>query len=116
MTTEKDIEIQEMRQLLDEARTSLIGAKSELSDAQFALKWTREKLIDLEEKHRKATMLLVKLVELPDPKEVEELLRSLDRPCGFVPCAKCSAAASVIRKYAKAENWEREGATDGTDS
>ena len=112
----EDIEIQEMKRLLDEARTALIGAKSELSDAQFALKWTREKLIDLEGKHRKATMLLVKLVELPDPKEVEELLQSLDRPCGFTPCAKCSAAASVIRKYAKAENVAREGATDGTDS
>ena len=112
----EDIEIQEMRRLLDEARTALIGAKSELSDAQFALKWTREKLIDLEEKHRKATMLLVKLVELPDPKEVEELLRSLDRPCGFTPCAKCSAAASVIRRYAKANDALRKEKTDGTDS
>ena len=112
----EDIEIQETRRLLDEARTALKKAAKELDDAKTALKWTRDKLVELEAEHRKTTMLLVKVVESPDPDDVVGLLNALDRPCGFVPCAKCQSAAATIRQYAKANDALRKGMTDGTDS
>lgn len=112
---EKDLELQEMRQLLADANVALKRAQSELGDAQFALKWTRDKLVALEEEHRKTTMLLVKVVEAPDPDEVKELLKTLDRPCGFTMCEKCKCAAATIRQYAKANDAMKEG-EHGTDS
>ena len=112
----EDIEIQETRRLLDEARTALKKAAKELDDAKIALKWTRDKLVELEAEHRKTTMLLVKVVESPDPDDVAALLKSLDRPCGFIPCAKCQSAAATIRQYAKANDALRKEKTDGTDS
>lgn len=112
----EDTEIQEMRLLLDEARTALKKAAKELDDSKTALKWTREKLVELEEEHRKTTMLLVKVVESPDHDDVVSLLNALDRPCGFVPCAKCQSAAATIRQYAKANDALRKEKTDGTDS
>lgn len=114
--TEKDLELQEMRRLLADANVALRRAQSELGDAQFALKWTRDKLKDLEEEHRKATMLLVKVVEAPDPDELAALLKILDRPCGFVQCAKCQSAASAIRKLVKANDALRKESKDGSDS
>ena len=114
--TEKDLELQEMRQLLADANVALKRAQSELGDAQFALKWTRDKLVALEEEHRKTTMLLVKVVESPDPDGVAALLKILDRPCGFVPCAKCQSAAATIRQYAKANDALRKEKPDGADS
>ena len=113
---EKDIEIQEARRLLAEAQAALKKAAKELDDAKTALKWTREKLVELEAEHRKTTMLLVKVVESPDPDDVVSLLNALDRPCGFVPCAKCQSAAAAIRQYAKANDALRKEKTDGTDS
>ena len=112
----EDIEIQETRRLLYEARTSLKKAAKELDDAKTALKWTRDKLVELEAEHRKTTMLLVKVVESPDPDDVVGLLNALDMPCGFVPCAKCQSAAATIRQYAKANDALRKEKTDGTDS
>lgn len=113
--TEQDLELKEMRRLLADAQTALKRAQSELSDAQFALKWTRDKLVSLEEEHRKTTMLLVKVVEAPDPDEVKELLKQLDKPCGFTMCEKCKCAAATIRQYAKANDTLKEG-KHGTDS
>ena len=112
--TEKNLELQEMRRLLADANVALKRAQSELSDAQFALKWTRGKLVALEEEHRKTTMLLVKVVEAPDPDDVAVLLKALDRPCGFTVCEKCKSAAATIRQYAKAETAKEEA--HGTDS
>lgn len=106
--TEKNLELQEMRQLLADANVALKRAQSELGDAQFALKWTRDKLQELEEEHRKTTMLLVKVVEAPDPDDVAVLLKALDRPCGFTVCEKCKCAAATIRQYAKAETAKEE--------
>lgn len=114
--TEQDLELQEMRRLLADANVALKRATRELSDAQFALKWTRDKLQELEEEHRKTTMLLVKVVETPDPDELAALLKVLDRPCGFVPCAKCQSAASAIRKLVRANEALRKEREDGTDS
>lgn len=110
-----DLEMQEMRMLLADAQTALKRAQSELSDAQFALKWTRDKLVALEEEHRKTTMLLVKVVETPDPDDVAVLLKTLDRPCGFSVCEKCKSAAATIRQYAKANDALKEE-KHGTDS
>lgn len=112
--TEKNLELQEMRRLLADAQVALKRATNELSDAQFALKWTRDKLVALEEEHRKTTMLLVKVVEAPDPDDVAVLLKALDRPCGFTICEKCKSAAATIRQYAKAETAKEEA--HGTDS
>lgn len=106
--TEKDLELQEMRQLLADANVALKRAKSELGDAQFALKWTRDKLQELEGEYRKTTMLLAKVVEAPDPDEVKELLKQLDKPCGFTMCEKCKLAAATIRQYAKANDALKE--------
>ncbi len=114
--TEKDLELQEMRRLLADANVALKRAQSELGDAQFALKWTRDKLVALEEEHRKTTMLLVKVVEAPDPDEVKELLKQLDKPCGFTMCEKCKLAAATIRQYAKANDALRKEKPDGDDS
>ena len=112
---EKDLELQEMRQLLADANVALKRAQSELGDAQFALKWTRDKLVELESEYRKTTMLLVKVVEAPDPDEVKELLKQLDKPCGFTMCEKCKCAAATIRQYAKANDALRKESKDGTD-
>ena len=112
----EDNEIQEMRRLLAEAQAALKKAAKELDDAKTALKWTREKLVELEAEHRKTTMLLVKVVESPDPDDVAALLKSLDSPCGFIPCAKCQSEAATIRQYAKANDALRKEKTDGTDS
>lgn len=114
--TGKNLELQEMRQLLADANVALKRAQSELSDAQFALKWTRDKLVALEEEHRKTTMLLVKVVETPDPDDVAVLLKALDRPCGFTVCEKCKSAAATIRQYAKANDALRKENPDGDDS
>ena len=113
---EKDLELQEMRQLLADANVALKRAQSELGDAQFALKWTRDKLVELESEYRKTTMLLVKVVETPDPDDVAALLKALDRPCGFMTCEKCKGAAATIRKYAKANDALRKEKPDGDDS
>ncbi len=112
----KDLETQEMRRLLSDANVALKRAQSELSDAQFALKWTRDKLVALEDQHRKTTMLLVKVVEAPDPDEVKELLKTLDKPCGFTMCEKCKCAAATIRQYAKANDALKKEEADETDS
>lgn len=114
--TGKDLELQEMRRLLADAQVALKRAQSELGDAQFALKWTRDKLVALEEEHRKTTMLLVKVVETPDPDDVAVLLKVLDRPCGSTVCEKCKSAAATIRQYAKANDALRKEKPDGDDS
>ena len=114
--TEKNLELQEMRRLLADAQVALKRAQSELGDAQFALKWTHDKLVALEEEHRKTTMLLVKVVETPDPDDVAVLLKALDRPCGFTMCEKCKCAAATIRQYAKANDALRKEKPDGDDS
>lgn len=114
--TEKDLELQEMRQILSDANVALKRAQSELGDAQFALKWTRDNLVELEGEYRKTTMLLVKVVEAPDPDEVKELLKQLDKPCGFTMCEKCKLAAATIRQYAKANDALKKGEADETDS
>lgn len=111
-----DLEMKEMRQLLADAQVALKRAQSELGDAQFALKWARDKLVALEEERRKTTMLLVKVVEAPDPDDVAVLLKALDRPCGFTMCEKCKLAAATIRQYAKANDALRKENADGTDS
>ena len=114
--TEKNLELQEMRRLLADAQVALKRAQSELGDAQFALKWTRDKLVALEEEHRKTTMLLVKVVESPDPDDVAALLKILDRPCGFTMCEKCKLAAATIRQYAKANDALKKEESCETDS
>ena len=111
-----DLEMQEMRTLLADAQVALKRATQELSDAQFALKWTRDKLKELEEEHRKTTMLLVKVVESPDPDDVAALLKTLEKPCGFTTCEKCKCAASTIRQYAKANDALRKEKHGGIDS
>lgn len=110
------LEMQEMRTLLADAQVALKRATQELGDAQFALKWTRDKLKELEEEHRKTTMFLVKVVETPDPDDVAVLLKSLDRPCGFTTCEKCKGAAATIRQFVKANDALRKEKHDGIDS
>ena len=51
--TEKELELQEARRLLAEAQAALKKAAKELDDAKTALKWTRDKLVELEAEHRK---------------------------------------------------------------
>lgn len=111
-----NLEMQEMRTLLADAQVALKRAQSELGDAQFALQWTRDKLVSLEEEHRKTTMLLVKVVETPDPDDVAALLKALDRPCGFATCDKCKCAAATIRQFVKANDALRKENHDGIDS
>lgn len=53
----------ELKANLTEAQGQLKKAVGELGEVQAALKWTRDKLIDVENENRKLKMLILRMTE-----------------------------------------------------
>ena len=86
--------------MLRAADAALKTALAELEEAKKTMEWTRKKLMESQEDYRKLSLVLLSVVEAPDPKDAEALLKELDKPCGFRNCELSGRAAKCIRAYA----------------
>ena len=59
----------ELKANLAEAQTKLRKAINELGDAQAALKWTRDKLIEVEDENRKLKLIILRMTEQGENKD-----------------------------------------------
>ena len=105
--------------MLRAADAALKTALAELEEAKKTLEWTRKKLMESQEDYRKLALVLLSVVEAPDPEDAETLLKELDKPCGFRNCELSARAAKCIRAYASANSYlldENRRLKDGANS
>lgn len=93
--------------LLNLSQTALTTALEELENAKKMLAWSRDKLIEAQNENRKLANMIIGIVETPDPEDCANLLRELDKPCGFIDCHLTKDAAKIIRSYSAANSYLR---------
>lgn len=70
--------VAELKSLNEALKRENRKMKAELGDTQYALKWTRDKLIETEDENRKLKLIILRMTEQEERKNDADPGRALD--------------------------------------